>query len=188
MTNKNLTQRRLDTLRAFEAPEKTASFVITGTFPMLGSGILFRVNDYSVACSFQKELNSLFPETEEITPAKVVTVDQASGQIKDLNKRIKSDKWVEENIDKVSVLLSTGIKDTSLLLPHSDKAEQYKGFWEKNGIPYHFGLTMYLLSYGILKSDERTTKDRTIDEWVLQMVLENYHHFKLVERVSSAKK
>ncbi|ELP5902539.1 hypothetical protein QTV49_004579 [Vibrio vulnificus] len=183
MINESLTQRRLEILRAFEAPKNTASFVITGTFPMLGSGILFRVSDYSVACSFQKELNSLFPETEEITPAKVITVDQASGQIKDLNKRIKSDKWVKENLEKISVLLSTGIKDTSLLLPHSDKAEQYKVFWEQNGIPYHFGLTMYLLSYGIFKSDELT-----IGEWVLKMVLENYHLFKLVERVNSDKK
>lgn len=188
MINENLTQRRLDILRAFESPDETVSFVITGTFPMLGSGILFRVSDYSIACSFQKELNSLFPETEEIIPAKVITVDQASDQIKDLNKRTQSEKWVEDNLDKISVLLGTGIKDTSMLFPHSDKAEQYKVYWEQSGIPYHFGLTMYLLSYGIFNSDERTTKERTIDEWVLQMVLKNYHLFKLVERTNSAKK
>ena len=184
MNDDYLTQHRLDILSAFESPEQETSFVITGTFPILGSGILFRVSNYSLACSFQKELNSLFPKTEEITPAKVITVDQATGKVK--SKRTKGEKWAEENIDKISELLDTGIQDTSQFLSYSDKAEQYKVFWEQNGIPYHFGLTMYLLSYGLLKSDELTTGGQTIDEWVMQMVFHNYHLFKFVERINLA--
>lgn len=191
MTNTKLTQRRLDILRAYESPSNTASFVITGTFPMLGSGILFCVSDYSIATTFKNELNSLFPEfedNEDVSPAQIITVDQAAGRIKDINKRFRSDTWVKDNLMELSVLLGGKIEDISLLLPHSHKAEQYKSFWEYNGVPYHFGLAMYLLSYVMLEASDRIAHEQSIEEWVLDMVLTKYHLFKMVERVSGKRK
>jgi hypothetical protein len=89
----------------------------------------------------------------------------------DLLRPILKDFMVRAGVnpDRISV--------DGVLVSHGDKCYQYRQRWVDDGIPFHHGVAIYLLSYYFPFTDEvRETKHGWVDP--CQWVIASYKRFK----------
>lgn len=96
-----------------------------------------------------------------------------------MNEKINHYQWLEINFEKF--LINIGLDHphdyNGLITADGDKCYGYRSEWEKNNIPFHHGVAIYLLTnISPFSKEVRDTKKGWVapKEWVIQ----NYNNFK----------
>lgn len=81
-------------------------------------------------------------------------------------------KWLEKNLEPIMKILGFYPKvNNGYISAHGDKCYQYRHIWEKAGIPFHHGVTIYFLTYLFEGKTVRDTPSGWVqpDQWVISI-------------------
>ena len=82
-------------------------------------------------------------------------------------------KWLDKHLPTFwYAVFGASLEDTGcagIVSAHGDKGYQYKGEWERAGIPFPHGMALYLMTY----TDKMDRPKHESSEWVI----ENYTHY-----------
>lgn len=120
-------------------------------------------------------LTLLDPPVNEFVPYKKIA--QRSF---DRDEVINHYDWLEKNLDGIwKAIFDKGLSksgNAGIIIAHGDKCYQYRDKLKSEGIPFHHGIAIYLLSYVKPYANEVRETDRG---WVapIDWVINNYRRF-----------
>lgn len=81
--------------------------------------------------------------------------------------------WLNSNFTKFLENLGVDEDYCGLITAHGDKCYSYRQWWEDAGVPFHYGVAIYLLARIRPWSKEIEDKRHTVGQWVI----DNYTRF-----------